>query len=73
MNPETRLTDDEIKSICARHDILYYSHTRINFGFSHEVHRLNDDLIIKLFNRNSLVNFNRFLMNGLRRYIVVKS
>ncbi len=57
MNPETKLTNDEIKSICARHDIPYYSHTRINFGFSHEVHRLNDDLIIKLFNRNSLVNF----------------
>lgn len=50
MNPETKLTDAEIKAICSRHGIAYKHHARITTGFSHEVHRLNDDLIIKIFN-----------------------
>jgi aminoglycoside phosphotransferase (APT) family kinase protein len=57
MNPETKLTDEQIKEICARHNIPYRSHTRINTGFSHEVHRLNDDLLIKLFNTSKPRNF----------------
>ena len=57
MNPETKLTNEQIKAICARHNIPYSSHSRLNFGFSHEVHRLNDDLLIKLFNTSSPVNF----------------
>lgn len=57
MNPETKLTDEQTREICARHNISYRSHSRLNFGFSHEVHQLNDDLIIKLFNTNSPVNF----------------
>lgn len=57
MNPETLLTDDQVKVICTRHNIPYRSHTRINTGFSHEVHKLNDDLIIKLFNTSNPVNF----------------
>lgn len=57
MNPETKLTDEQIKAICARHDIQYQSHIRINTGFSHEVHRLNNDLLIKLFNTGKPRNF----------------
>lgn len=57
MNPETKLTDEQVKEICARHNIPYRSHTRINTGFSHEVHRLNDDLLIKLFNTSKPKNF----------------
>ncbi|MCA9336295.1 phosphotransferase [Candidatus Saccharibacteria bacterium] len=57
MNPETKLTDEQTREICARHNISYRSHSRLNFGFSHEVHQLNDDLIIKLFNTDSPVNF----------------
>lgn len=57
MNPETKLTDEQVKEICARHNIPYLSHTRINTGFSHEVHRLNDDLLIKLFNTGKPKNF----------------
>lgn len=57
MNPETKLTDEQIKAICARHDIPYQSHIRINRGFSHEVHRLNNDLLIKLFNTGKPRNF----------------
>jgi len=57
MNPETKLTDEQVKEICARHNIPYRSHARINTGFSHEVHRLNDDLLIKLFNTNKPRNF----------------
>ena len=57
MNPETKLTDDQIKAICARHNIPYELHARINTGFSHEVHRLNDDLLIKLFNTSEPRNF----------------
>lgn len=50
MNPATKLTDEQIRAICERHDIAYRSHERIATGFSHEVHRLNDDLLIKIFN-----------------------
>jgi hypothetical protein len=57
MNPETKITTEEVKQICARHDIKYLSHNRITTGFSHEVHRLNDDLILKLFNKSSNKNF----------------
>lgn len=57
MNPETKLTDNQIKRICARHNIPYRSQTRINTGFSHEVHRLNDDLLIKLFNTSKPRNY----------------
>lgn len=57
MNPETKLTDEQVKVVCVRHNIPYHSHTRINTGFSHEVHKLNDDLVIKLFNTSNPVNF----------------
>lgn len=57
MNPETKLTDEQVKEICARHNIPYSSHARINTGFSHEVHRLNDDFLIKLFNTSKPINF----------------
>lgn len=57
MNPETKLTDGQVKEICARHNIPYRSHTRINTGFRHEVHRLNDDLLIKLFNTSKPRNY----------------
>lgn len=57
MNPETKLTDEQVRQICARHSIPYHSHSRLNFGFSHEVHRLNNDLIIKLFNTSKPINF----------------
>lgn len=57
MNPETKLTDEQVKEICARHNIPYRLHTRINTGFSHEVHQLNDDLLLKLFNTSKPKNF----------------
>ena len=50
MNPDTKLTDEQLKTICYRHSIPYLSHSRITTGFTHEVHRLNDNLILKLFN-----------------------
>jgi len=49
MNPETKVTLAQIKQLCVKHGITYLSHERITSGFSHEVHRLNDDLVIKLF------------------------
>lgn len=57
MNPETKLTDEDIRGICERHGITYKSHERITTGFSHEVHRLNDDLVIKLFNKATNKNY----------------
>lgn len=50
MNPETKLTLEQLKAICKRHNIPYQHHERITTGFSHEVHKLNDDLIVKIFN-----------------------
>lgn len=57
MNLKTKLTDKQVRGICTRHNIHYRSHTRINTGFSHEVHRLNDNLLIKLFNTSKPRNF----------------
>jgi len=57
MNPDTRLTQEQLELICSRHNIPYRSHNRIDSGFSHEVHRLNDDLVIKLFNTDSSRHF----------------
>ena len=57
MNPETKITTEELQRICLRHGIAYVSHERITTGFSHEVHRLNDDLVIKLFNKESKKNY----------------
>lgn len=57
MNPDTRLTDAQMRWICDRHNLLYVSHCRITTGFTHEVHRLNDDLVIKFFNADSPQRF----------------
>lgn len=57
MNPETKLTHEQIKAICAKHEIDYVSHQRINTGFSHEVHRLNKDLVIKIYDAESSKSF----------------
>lgn len=46
-----------MRQICARHDIPYRSHARITTGFSHEVHRLNDDLVVKLFDFSRSRNY----------------
>lgn len=58
MNPETKLTQEQVKLICAEHGIAYVSHERITTGFSHEVHRLNDDLVLKIFNATIPTVFN---------------
>ncbi len=50
MNPETKLTLEQIQIICNRHGITYRSHKRITAGFTHEVHLLNDDMVLKIFN-----------------------
>lgn len=50
MNPNTKLTTDQLKEICATHGMAFQSHERITTGFSQEVHRLNKDLVIKLYN-----------------------
>lgn len=57
MNPETLLTTDQLKAICTRHDIIYQHHTRITTGFSHEVHKLNDNMIIKLFRPGEMLKY----------------
>lgn len=57
MNPDTKLTDEEIRAICQKHGIIYNHHARITTGFSHEVHRLNDDLVIKIFNSEDSSKF----------------
>ncbi|HEU5187793.1 MAG TPA: aminoglycoside phosphotransferase family protein [Candidatus Saccharimonadales bacterium] len=57
MNPDTRLTVAQLQKICSTHSVPYRSHERIITGFSHEVHRLNDDLVIKLFNSNDANKF----------------
>lgn len=57
MNPDTKLTLDQIKIICRRHGIAYRSHERITAGFTHEVHLLNNDMVLKLFNTTDSRHF----------------
>jgi aminoglycoside phosphotransferase (APT) family kinase protein len=57
MNPETKLTKAQLTAICAEQAIPYVSHERVTTGFSHEVHRLNDDLIIKVYDADYQKNF----------------
>lgn len=61
MNPETKATIDQIKAICKKYGIEYKSHSRITIGFSNELHRINDDLVIKIYNtygNNESTRFN---------------
>lgn len=53
MNPETKITEDQLKELCASHGLDYHSSTRITVGFSHEVHKLNNDMIIKIYRKYS--------------------
>ena len=57
MNPDTKITSLQIKQICEKHNITHRSHERITYGFSHEVHRINNDLIIKIFNTQHVNKF----------------
>ena len=57
VNPKTKLTNDQIKKICQSHSIPYKSHERITTGFSHELHKLNDDLVIKVYDPDFKRNF----------------
>jgi len=57
MNPDTKVTIDQIKAICSQHNIAFHSYSRITTGFSHEVHRLNDDLVIKFYNAENLQSY----------------
>jgi aminoglycoside phosphotransferase (APT) family kinase protein len=57
MNPDTKATREHIQAVCAKHSIPYHSHSRITKGFSHEVHRLNDDLVLKFYNAPSSRKF----------------
>lgn len=57
MNPDTKATEADIRKICEKHGIKYVSHERITTGFSHEVHKVNEDLIIKIFNTSNDQNF----------------
>ena len=57
MNPKTLLTTDQIINICNRHNIIYKNHTRITIGFSHEVHKLNNNTIIKLYKLGESIKY----------------
>jgi aminoglycoside phosphotransferase (APT) family kinase protein len=57
MNPETKLSRDDIKKICSKHNINLNKSERITVGFSHEVHKINDNLILKAYRRDSYKKF----------------
>jgi len=57
MNPETKVTTEQLKAVCAKHGIDYRYHSRITTGFSHELHRINDDLVIKIYNAKGSRSF----------------
>ena len=64
MNPETKASVEQIKEICRKYGIRYYSHKRITVGFNHEVHRLNDDLILKIYNVRNRDDSKRFKLES---------
>lgn len=49
MNPETRITNNQIQKLCKLHSIEFVGSKRIEVGFSNEVHRVNDNLIVKFY------------------------
>lgn len=53
MNSDTRLTPEQLDTICLRHNIKLKSHSRLTAGFSHELHRINKDLVLKLYSSNN--------------------
>jgi len=57
VNPDTKATEADIRNVFERHDIQYVSHERITTGFSHEIHKVNEDLILKIFNTSNIKNF----------------
>ncbi|NTW62261.1 hypothetical protein HGB25_02535 [Candidatus Saccharibacteria bacterium] len=64
MNPETKATAQQIKTICEKHGIEYRNHSRITVGFNHELHRINDDLVIKIYNVYGLDDGKRFRLES---------
>jgi aminoglycoside phosphotransferase (APT) family kinase protein len=49
MNPETRVTSDQIQKLCKLHSIEFTGSERVEVGFSNEVHLVNDTLILKFY------------------------
>jgi aminoglycoside phosphotransferase (APT) family kinase protein len=57
MNPETQISGNQLKQICSLHGLEYRSSTRITVGFSHEVHKLNEDMVIKIYRKDCADKF----------------
>ncbi|HUC96251.1 MAG TPA: phosphotransferase [Candidatus Saccharimonadales bacterium] len=64
MNPETKATGKQIQEICRRYNIQYRFHSRVTVGFNHELHRLNDDLVIKIYNVHGEDDSKRFRLES---------
>jgi len=58
MNPETTLTEQDIRNICDKHGIVFSHAQRVTEGFTNEIHRINDDIILKVCIRSD--NLDRF-------------
>jgi aminoglycoside phosphotransferase (APT) family kinase protein len=54
---ERKITCEQLKIICLRHNIKLESHSRLTAGFSHELHRINKDLVLKLYSSNNPHSF----------------
>src|SRR5579859_4467387 len=54
MNRDTKLTIEQLQAICEIHNVKYRYSSRITSGFSNEVHRINDDIVIKMFNSSDV-------------------
>ncbi len=58
MNPDTTLSEQDIKNICTHNNIAYRDSVRITTGFTNEVYLINGDTILKVCTRSE--NLNRF-------------
>ncbi|NCU38416.1 hypothetical protein EOL96_05155 [Candidatus Saccharibacteria bacterium] len=57
MNPETTITKSQLELLCTLHGLEYHSSSRITVGFSHEVHKLNNHMVIKIYREDAKDKF----------------
>jgi aminoglycoside phosphotransferase (APT) family kinase protein len=48
MNPETTLSEQDIRHICEANSLDYASSVRVTTGFTNEIHLINDSVILKV-------------------------
>ena len=49
MNPETRISEEQIERLCQKHAISFEASKRVTIGFSNEVHIISSEVVVKFY------------------------